>query len=496
MKKKHVIQVDLNIRRRKKMQKDVLSSYFAQLLNILIRFFLIPIYLNHLGLSAYGIIAFYFSIESIMVLLDFGIGLAAAKKIAENTLEKNIYTDYSIIRIAEIVYLVIALLIGGIIFFLSTPIATNWLSVDDQNINKTDIIKFMAVLLFVSWPKSFYENLLVGQKRIVAKNIINIIFLTIRSLSLLYVITKVSSTLEAYFLVLIVTFLFEVACLRIISIKRIKSRFKDVSNRELLMFFKGAIKIGFFSILSLALFQIDRIILSKTTTTSVLGMYGLSSILPLSLLSLVYPISSAAFPRLAHINKNEYGKSIFSNWTFIKFSICFGFAVLLSLNYEFIISFWLKKNNLINSTLSFLILFGIVFHVLTLVCTNLFIINDRSDLVNTAYIASIFIYIIAVAIVPAGISMKVAFGWVTANFTLFLAISSFLKRFYSSLFNIYLTNLFKSGLFFGIFFLLFYVLIRFDFLSGLTLLVSSFILIPLSYMLIFKRKITLILKEI
>ena len=478
------------------MKVDVLSSYVTQVLNILVRFFLIPIYLNHLGLSAYGIIAFYFSIESIMVLLDFGIGLAVAKRIAENSLMKNVHTDHSIIRIAEIVYLVIALLIGVIIFYLSTSLATNWLSVDDQNIHEADIIKFMAVLLFVSWPKSFYENLLVGQQRIVEKNAINIIFLIFRSFGLLYIITKVSSTLEAYFLVLIITFLFEVVCLRFISFKRINSPFKVVANKELIIFFKGAIKIGFFSILSLVLFQIDRIILSKTTTTSVLGMYGLSSILPLSLLTLIYPISSAAFPRLAQINKNEYGKSIFSNWTFIKFSICLGFAVLLSLNYEFIISFWLQKNDLISNTVSYLILFGIVFHVLTLVCTNLFIINDRSDLVNTAYFASITIYIIAIAIVPASISIKVAIGWLMANFTLFLGIIFFLKRFFSSLFNIYIVDLFKSVFFFGILFLLFYFLSKFGFLSGLTLFSSSIILIPLFYILFFKRRITLILKEL
>lgn len=478
------------------MKKDVLSSYFTQFLNILIRFFLIPIYLNHLGLSAYGIIAFYFSIESIMVLLDFGIGLAAAKRIAENSLMENVHTDYSIIRIAEIVYVVIALLIGVIIFFFSTSIATNWLSVDDKSIEEADIIKLMGGLLFISWPKSFYENLLVGQKRIVAKNIINIIFLIFRSLGLIYVITKISPTLEAYFLVLIISFLFEVLCLRFISFKRITPPFKVVPKKELIMFFKGAIKIGFFSILSLVLFQVDRIILSKTATTSVLGMYGLSSILPLSLLSLIYPISSAAFPRLAQINKNDYGKLIFSNWTFIKFSICLGFAVLLSINYEFIISFWLQKNNLINHKVSYLILLGIVFHVLTLVCTNLFIINDRSDLVNTAYLVSIIIYMISVAIVPDNILIRVAIGWLMANVILFLAVIFFLKRFFSSLFKIYLVDLFKSFLFFGIFFLLFYVLRRFDLLSGLTLFISSIFLILLFYILIFKQKIALILKEL
>jgi O-antigen/teichoic acid export membrane protein len=477
------------------MKKDVLSSYTLQILNIGIRFFLIPIYLNYLGLSAYGVIAFYFSIESIMVLLDFGIGLNAAKTIAELKIQNNENVDFSIIRLAEVLYLFIAFVIGGVIFLLNETIAKGWLTIDDDSINKVRIIKLMALLMFISWPKSFYENLLIGLRKIALKNIINIIFLIIRSAVLFFVITKVSQSLDDYFLILIIAFLLEVLALRFFSLKELNIKFELPSRQLISVFFKGAGNISLFSILSLFLFQIDKVVLSRFTTTSELGEYGLSGVLPLALLSLVYPVSSAAFPRLVKIEKNEYAKSIFVNWSFLLFSISLGFSVVLSLNYDFVISIWLKEGTVINNSISYLMLIGVVFHVITLFCTNLFITNGRKNLVNISYACAVFIFLITIFALPSAVNFKVAVGWAISNFTLFLLLSFFLSREFNFLFTTFYSDLIKLGLFYSLIFLLFFFSNRLNFLNGLVLLIVSCLSILFLFIYFFRNKLIFLIKE-
>ena len=155
------------------MRKDILSNYVAQIINIFLRFFLVPLYLLKLGVSAYGFIGFYFSIESIMVFLDFGMGVTSAKILAEQYNEKPKST-LRIIRSVEFIYVLISFIIGVIIFLLSGVISRNWLVVDDLSINVEKIIILMAILLTVSWPKSLYENFLIGRKMIIQKNVIKI----------------------------------------------------------------------------------------------------------------------------------------------------------------------------------------------------------------------------------------------------------------------------------------------------------------------------------
>lgn len=477
------------------MKRDVLSSYITQILNILIRFFLIPIYLNHLGLSAYGVISFYFSIESVMVLLDFGIGLAAAKYIAERDLLSIEKPNYSIIRIAELIYLTIALLIGCTIFFLHNIIAISWLNIDDPSINTQYVIRYMAILLFVSWPKSFYENLLVGLRKIALKNLINIVFLIVRSSVLFFVITKVSQRLDAYFLILIVAFLSEVLVLRFFSLKELNINFVMPSRQVISSFFKGAGSVGIFSVLSLFLFQVDKVVISKFTTTSELGVYGLSGVLPLALLSLAYPLSSAAFPRLVNIHKNDSARYIFANWSFLLFSISLGFSVLLSLNYDFLISLWLKEGSVINNFISYIILIGVVFHVFTLICTNLFIVNGRNNIVNISYAYSLIIFVITILAVPSTVHYKVAFGWAASNFTLFLSLTIFIRRKYDFLFTTFYNNLIKTSFFYLSVFLIFFFSFKQNILSGLWQLIVSTLSISLLYIYVFRNKLLFLIKE-
>lgn len=65
------------------MKKDIITYYISQIVNILLRFILIPIYISKTGVSSFRIRGFYYSIESLLILADFRIGLNLNELIAE-----------------------------------------------------------------------------------------------------------------------------------------------------------------------------------------------------------------------------------------------------------------------------------------------------------------------------------------------------------------------------------------------------------------------------
>ena len=402
------------------MKKDIITNYISQIINILLRFILVPIYISKLGVSSFGIIGFYFSIESILVLADFGIGLNSNKLIAEKFKSEPTKT-YETIRSVEIFYVSVAFLIGITVFVLSDWIALDWLIVGDISFDVIYVIQLMSILLAVNWPKTLYENFLIGFLKIPEKNYITIFFNILRSVLMIICFTELQSTIEMYFYVMIVTILVEVITLRFFISFNFKTTINNIHFKYLKPFLKSTLGLGIFSILSLFVFQLDKFIISKMMDISELGIYNVSSIIPLAMLSIIYPIVSASFPRLVNINSNDQAKSVFKATTFLLAILCSTYFLFIYTNLEFIGKFWLKENyNTINLFASNFILLGIFFHSFTNLSTNLLIANNKSFVVNYCYITSIISFLIYLFFANDLTLIKVSIGWLICNFTLMI----------------------------------------------------------------------------
>lgn len=411
------------------MKIDIITNYISQLVNIFLRFFLIPIYISRLGISSYGIIGFYFSIESILVLADFGIGLTSNKLLAQKFKSAPKET-IEVIRSVELFYLAISMLIGIFVYFSSNWIAHKWLIID-ENLNPTHVIKLMAVLLAISWPKSLYENFLIGLRKNTSKNIISILFLLLRSIVMLLSFNFISSTIEIYFYVMIITLFLEILVLRSIVFYSFKKVISKTNFSGLIPFLKTASGVGIFSLLSLLLFQTDKIFISKYLNISELGVYSVTSIIPLSMLSLVYPIVSASFPRLVNINIEKHATKVFKNSTFLLAFICSAYFLFVYTNFEFVGKLWLKTNfSKIDLITANYILLGIYMHSFTNLTTNLLIANNKSYVVLLNYTIAIFFYLIFIAFSKEITLRSISMGWFLCNLVL-------LTSYLISLFKLY-----------------------------------------------------------
>ena len=117
------------------MRKDVIFNYINQFIYLIIRFLLIPVLVRVLGMEAYGVISFYYTVEVLMALMDFGMGATTAKILAHsdtNTRENR----FSAVRRIELIYLTIALVVGTFLITIAPLFSTHWLNISSGKLNE------------------------------------------------------------------------------------------------------------------------------------------------------------------------------------------------------------------------------------------------------------------------------------------------------------------------------------------------------------------------
>jgi O-antigen/teichoic acid export membrane protein len=423
------------------MKKNVLSSYLVQIVNIVLKLFLIPIYVSALGISAYGIIGFYYSIESIMVLLDFGLGLASSQILASK-FQSDPYSTLKTIRRTELIYLIISFFIGLLVFLFSGIISERWLHIDDVSLNGRNVVLYMAVLLTVGWPKSLYENILIGRNKIFQKNKINITSIIIRTLIMILFVKILGKGLDSYFLIMIFTTLVETLILRISAFSKLGIYTGFANNKEFYPFLKYASGVSLFSILSLFIFQSDKLFISKYLTTSDLGSYNLSGVIAFSMFSIVYPITSAAFPKLVNISSSFESEKIYKNWSRLLGVFTSAFFIFVIINYPILFNIWLKSKAVnVNIDVAKLLLLGVYLHTFTNFNVNLLLANGKSKHVSYAYLFTTISFIIFLFLYGKNSIENISLSWVFCNICLLFTLSISLFINYKDIFNFFIKDL-------------------------------------------------------
>lgn len=423
------------------MKLDALSNYILRGINIILRFFLVPIYINYIGIAAYGLIGFYGSIQAVMVFFDFGMGLGSNKILAEE-IESISDQTKRILKSVELIYIICSLVLGLTIIFFAHQIAHTWLQINDDSLNGTNIIRLMGVLFIASWPKSLYSGFLIGQKKILLLNLISLSILVLQGFMLIMIITKWSSTLNTYFYILIITSLLEIVFLKYFATRSLAPSKKYAHKTELKQFFSYSSGVSVFSVLSLVVFQFDKVYISRFFSIDSLGIYNLAGVIPFSLLTLIYPITSACFPRIVKINNSNRAKYMFIEWSTIIFLISGVFFAITASNLSEIHFLWLKENDPYLNKISIFLLIGVCIHSGTNMIVNVLLANGKSTIVWLIYFASIVVYLSFIALLSEITIMAFAKAWIILNICLLSCSLAALSYFEKFLAKNYLKRLF------------------------------------------------------
>lgn len=262
----------------------------------------LPVYIKLLGIEAYGLIGFFAVVQSLLVVFDLGVTPTLTREAARfKAGEHEIQDIRDLLRSFEYICISVSVLLVIGLFMASGPLARDWIKADALS---NDSIRYsftiMAFIFAARFLEGIYRGVLVGLDQQVRYNALNAGLMTVRYAGALIVLRYVSTTVEAFFIwqavvsVLSLSSLVFFAYLALPSSGR-PAHFSRAALRPVLRFSAGMTVVSGFSI---ALLNIDKLLISKLFSLDQFGHYALASVAASVLYILVVPITQGIYPRM------------------------------------------------------------------------------------------------------------------------------------------------------------------------------------------------------
>jgi O-antigen/teichoic acid export membrane protein len=276
----------------------VLSSLAARSLNIMLTLALTPLYISYLGMGSYGLIGVLVLVQSIAMLLEFGLPLVLTRSIsklrATPKFEEKISKLFKSFEIIFYLFALLSLSIGVAILWIN-PTLIHSSSLPDSIVFTSLILIFLQASFRL--PLIIYQSVLTGFEKIVDLSLFSAVFIMIRLGGSAVLLVFFSIDIVQFFLYQLVVLIAEVIYARRlcwnISGLNIKTSFSFKYAYSEIKFIKVSFLV---TLLGVFLAQFDRFILTTTLSLEEFGMYSLVALFGSAITVLGYPIGSVSFP--------------------------------------------------------------------------------------------------------------------------------------------------------------------------------------------------------
>ncbi len=294
---------------------NIAANFIGRIWASLMTLLFVPLYIQFLGVEAYGLVGFYASLKAVSSIFDFGLSTTLNREVARHTgsLEGQCFVSDTI-RSLEVVYWLTAMVIFVFVGMGSPLIAGKWIKASSFSPEMlTWVVVIMGGVLALQFPFALYMGGLRGLQKHVHLNGIHVFAGTLRSVGTVIVLWKISPTIHTFFLcqalVALVETVLTMACFwRLWPGRFLKASFRLENLRSIWKFAAGITMIG---VTGIALSQMDRLILIKTIPLETFGLYSIALAAATGIQSvIVYPISNAVFPRFSQLITDGGGRRL------------------------------------------------------------------------------------------------------------------------------------------------------------------------------------------
>lgn len=281
-------------------RQNIVANYLGRAYSAAAGYLFVPFYIKFLGVEAYGVIVSYTLLLTLSSLADVGLSATFTREAARLADKEKLFDLLSTIE--WILYPSIGLIALGI--FLNTEfIIEYWLqaspALDRQSVLWS--FRIMALMIVPQMGITLYSAGLLGLQKQVKSNVIQSLFVTIRS-GLVLVPISFRPELTAFFTwQLAVTTAFALVARAALSknlgfsLFRIGT-FDYYAFKSNLKFSGGMLWLSTVASINT---QLDKIIVSKTFSLTEFGYYNLASALALAPIAISTPIAVAFYPYVA-----------------------------------------------------------------------------------------------------------------------------------------------------------------------------------------------------
>ena len=409
--------------------KNVLLNFCGNATTLVFNVALVPVYIRILGSESYGLVVLYGTIKAASGILDLGVGLTFNKEMAQERIgAEQIEWHRKVIDTLEVVYWVIAIILGIIVCLMSSFLANRWLNIESLSSAETQQnILIMGGILLLRWPISFYNNGLSGKGQFFELNSFKIVFTCCQGLGALIVLFFVWTNVAAYLLWQLIIEGIYVATLYCYFKRRYCFSYsigKHFSISVLWNLKNYTIGVGLYSLLALLMLLIDKVILSRMLSLESLAHYGLISSVALAILQVVYPFSGALFPRIAAYAGSEKRKSIAATraslaQAFQGINLLTSVGTLTFITYkEYILGLWVRDSVIVEECLPLvfpLMLGGYVYAIRIGFNTCFLALGKSKTIVRIMSILMVAYVVGLLLFIPKSGMTGAAFAWLTMN---------------------------------------------------------------------------------
>lgn len=294
---------------------NILANYASQIYLTLIGISLIPLYINYLGVEAYGLIGFFAMLQVWFSMLDLGLSPTISRESARYHGGATSALEYRrIFRALSLIFITISITGGGVIFIYSNEISTRWLKV--ESLAHTDVIysiQIMAISVALRWMCGLFRGVISGAEQILWLSGFTSLIATLRFIGVLGSMWLWGYNIPTFFTHQLIVAAFEAGGLLLMSrnlLPKIKNNNAKIgwslySMRPLLGF---GLTIALSSSIWVAVTQTDKLILSGILSLTEYGYFTLAVLVSSVITTISGPISSAIMPRMArlHAEKNNH----------------------------------------------------------------------------------------------------------------------------------------------------------------------------------------------
>ena len=294
---------------RNPLARNIAYNFLAQLWFLILPLAVSPYLVRQLGLDKYGILALATTVVGYLAVLDFGMGTATTKYLADHYAEGDFSAISKVVGTSIVIYSALGLLGTLTIFALATTLVRHVLHVPPQLTNETLTVFYIGALGFlINMPLTVFGAIPTALQRfdILLKQ--NLVFGT-TTLATQVLLLALGYSLRALVLASVIISALGVGAFVVISHRLLpgvsfRPRFEWTTARRILSF--SALK--FFSVLSgQIVFQLDRLLVAAFLPLASVSYYVIALSLAQKVITVIPNVTTAVFPAISQFRLRENG---------------------------------------------------------------------------------------------------------------------------------------------------------------------------------------------
>jgi O-antigen/teichoic acid export membrane protein len=329
------------------LKRRFISSYVAQAYISLIGILLMPVYLNHMGVEAVGLIGFFLMLQAWLQLLDLGLSQTLSRDMSLFQVGSLEVADvWQRLRSLEWLLGLISAIAIAVILLVKDWVATDWLSLGKLPFTEVaNSVAAMAIAAALRLYAGIYRASLIGLGRQIWVNGATVIFSSLKFVGVLPLLIYWSSAPSTFFVYQAIVGGLELLVFAWMMYRTLPANPTGFvpSLRALQLMLPMAGAMAFSALMWSLVTQADKLILSRLLSLEAFGYFTLGALVASGVLMLIPPLNQVLQPRMTMLlseSRDDELRDLYQQATQLVTAVFFAIGGLMALFAEPLLLAW------------------------------------------------------------------------------------------------------------------------------------------------------------